>query len=187
MTSSALSSLRVGSLALLLLTCMGGVGRAQLPGKENLFTNGNFEKGTEGWPLTVHEKKGTMSVDDTERYQGKATLKVQNVGVDDTLVIQKVTVKPHTRYKLTGMIKTKGVEPANHKAKDGASLSIQGGFEKTKVQQHDSPWTRVMMEIDSGPRNELAVGPRLGHYSALVGGTAWFADLSLVELGPGKK
>jgi hypothetical protein len=165
----------------------GGAAHAQ-SGAPNLFTNGNFEKGTEGWEITIHMKHGKMSADDTERYEGKPTLKIENAGgVDDTLVMQKVTVKPHTRYKLTGMIKTKSVEPANRKGKSGASLSIQGGYDGTKALQHDMPWTRAMLEIDSGPRAEISLGPRLGHYSAAVGGTAWFADLSLVELGPGKK
>lgn len=184
----ALMTIRPIVSALVLVFAMAPWCQAQLSGgHENLFTNADFTKGTENWVITVHQKKGKMSVDESERYQGKPTLKIENAGVDDSLVMQKVAVKPHTRYKLTGMIKTKGVEPANHKGKDGASLSIQGGFEKTKVQQHDSPWTRVMLEIDSGPRTEISVGPRLGHYSALVAGTAWFAELSLSELGPGKK
>jgi len=165
----------------------GSVARAQLPsGRTNLLVNGDFAKGMEGWAMTNWQKKGQASMDAAENYQGKPALKIVNSGVDDTQVNQKVTLKPHTRYKLSGMIKTKDVEAASRTSKSGAALSVQGS-DLSKAQMKSTPWTRINLEFDSGPKTDALLGARLGHNSGEVAGTAWFADLSLVELGPGRK
>ena len=44
-------------------------------------------------------------------------------------------------------------------------------------------WTRVAVDFVSGREPEIELGPRLGHYSALTMGTAWYSELTLTELG----
>ena len=41
----------------------------------------------------------------------------------------------------------------------------------------------MTVDFTTGQETSIEIGARLGHYSALVTGTAWFADMSLVELG----
>ena len=102
---------------------------------------------------------------------------------DDTFVKQKVKVKPNTKYRLSGYIKTKDVLTVKREGKDGASLAVGGGFVKTPPVTKTKSWTRVTHEFATGGETEIEVGPRLGFFSALTTGTAWFADLSLDELG----
>jgi len=149
----------------------------------NLFTNGNFEQGTDGWTLSAWNKKGTMAADKTELHNGKPTLRVENVQGDDTQVLQTIPVKPNTRYRLAGYIKTKSVETEKRGGKDGATLAVQGGFQKTVPVVKTKSWTRVTMDYVTGKESEIKAGPRLGHHSGAVLGTAWFSELTLTEIG----
>ena len=94
---------------------------AQVPAAAsvNLLTNGTFEKGAEGWVLSAHEKKGQMAMDATELHNGKPSLRIDNAEGDDTFAKQKVTVKPNTRYRIAGYIKTKAVQTLKRDGKDG--------------------------------------------------------------------
>ncbi len=155
--------------------------------KDNLLVNGSFAMGTQGWQLRAFASKGTMADDPDVKHGVHGSLRVENSGADDTFVGQKVTVKPLTRYRLTGWIKTKDVTLIDHKAKEGASLSVLGGFENTESVAKTKGWTRVTLDFDTGPKTEVEVGPRLGHHGSKVIGTAWFAELSLIELGPARR
>ncbi|MDB6175872.1 MAG: dolichyl-phosphate-mannose--protein O-mannosyl transferase [Chthoniobacteraceae bacterium] len=150
---------------------------------DNLLTNGSFEKGIEGWTLNAHEKIGQVAIDEKEKHGSKPSLRLENPSGDDTFLKQTVTVKPNTKYRLSGYIKTKDVQTVKREGKDGASLSVGGGFVKTPPIVKSKSWTKVTHEFATGAETEIEVGPRLGFFSALTTGTAWFADLSLDELG----
>jgi hypothetical protein len=172
----------------------------------NLLTNGDFQQGMDGWELLSFGHQGQATVvapgkglqdalkpvgsqgaaatDPAEVNNGKPSLKIENISDDDTAVNQKVKVKPATRYRLSGWIKTKSVEWKQAKGKRGASLCIMGGFESSEPIGKTKGWTHVYYEVASGTRSELVIGARLGMYASPVRGTAWFSDLSLTEIGP---
>lgn len=156
-------------------------------GRPNLLPNGDFAKGMEGWNVHPHGKIGTATIDEVEKRDGKPVMKLSNSKGDDLIVSYKLTVKPKTRYRITGYIKTKDIVPDDAKGKAGASLSVTGGFEHSEMVLKTKPWTKVSMEYDTGNKTEIEVGPRLGHYSNKVSGTAWFADLTVVEIGKSRK
>ena len=111
-----------------------------------------------------------MAVDAKELHKGKPSLRVENVEADDTQVTQKVSVKPNTRYRLAGYVKTKEVETEKRGGKDGATLAVTGGFAKTPPVFKTKTWTRVDMTYVTGAKQtEIAVGPRLGHHSGGFG------------------
>jgi hypothetical protein len=152
----------------------------------NLFKNPNFEKGLEGWSMVSFQKKGDMAVDNKELHHGKPSLRIDNPGPDFVFVRQMVG-KPNRRYRLTGYVKTKDVEPAKPGAKDGACLMV--GFtaeahpDTTVMVPGTTPWTKMTLDFTTTAKTEIRVGAGLGHYNANVTGTAWFSELSLVELG----
>jgi len=185
--------------------------QAPLDPNLNLLTNGDFKKGTEGWDLHAWAGQGQAAVaqpgqaladqlkptgapgqpapDPAETHDGKPSIRLENISYDDAALWQKVKVKPATRYRLSGWVKTKSVEWKEKNMKDfnqkrGACLCIQGGFEKTDAIGRTKGWTHLDYEFSSGTRSEVTVGARLGFYSSPVKGTAWFSDVSLVELGP---
>lgn len=167
----------------LLLVNAQAIAQAPANGDSNLLKNGNFEKGMEGWEGHAWNKKGIVTIDTTEKYKDKPTLRIDNPEGDDTMAKQKIAVTPNTRYRLSGYIKTKNVVTVKRNGKDGATLMVVGGFNKSEPVVKSKNWTRVAMDFATGRETEIELGPRLGFYSAPAIGTAWFADLTLKDLG----
>ncbi|MBN8420051.1 MAG: hypothetical protein J0L73_14130 [Verrucomicrobia bacterium] len=111
------------------------------------------------------------------------SIRIDNPAGDDSFLQQTVTVKPKTRYRLTGYLKTKDVVVKS----TGANISLAGGFDRTEAFSGKQNWKKVSFEFDTGGMNTIKIGPRLGHYSSMAMGTAWFDDLQLIELGPSRK
>lgn len=152
-------------------------------GRQNLLKNGSFEEGQSGWDFTTHHKRGSATVNEAEKRDGKVSIFIENPAADDCFLKQQVAVKPKTRYRITAYIKTREVVGKGA----GATISLEGGFEKTEVITGNKSWTKVSFEFDSGAADSIKIGPRLGHYSSPVMGKAWFDDVTLVELGPSRK
>jgi hypothetical protein len=150
---------------------------------KNLLVNGSFEKGLDGWTVDAHEKHGQATIDSTEMREGKPTLRVENAGADDTHVKQKITVEPNTRYRLEGYIKTKDAVAQGRQSKVGASLAVEGGFQRSNEVNRTKSWTRVAFDFSTGSETEIEVGARLGFYANLTMGIAWFSDLTLKKIG----
>jgi len=174
--------------------------------KSNLLINGDFAQGMTGWELLSFGKQGQATVlqpkdvlldslkppavgqpapDPTQIHNGKPSVMINNMDFDDTSVKQKVTVKPGTRYRLSGWIKTKSVEAKkmNVKKPTGALLCIMGGFEGSESIVRTKEWVHVTYDFSSGTRSEIVIGARIGEYATPVKGTAWFSEISLVPIG----
>ena len=166
----------------------------QEPGSgENLIANGSFQKGTSKWELTMHEhsEEARMAVDKKVLFHDKPTLRITNPALNDTRAVQTVKVKPRTRYRMAGFIKTQDIKDAkgNEAAKPGAKVNGGGclcltgkyGYKTNFVTADD--WTEVSQEFKTQDEAELVFECRLGYFAATVTGTAWFAELSLTEVG----
>lgn len=150
----------------------------------NVLVNGAFENGLKAWNLHSNGGgPGVMMIDEVERHSNRPTLRVENAQGCDTIVGQKVAVKPNTHYRMTAFIKTKDVATVKRGGKEGASMTVSGGFIKTPSVTGTKVWTRVTHDFNTGGETEIEIGARLGHYSNAVTGTAWYADMSLVEVG----
>ena len=151
--------------------------------KPNLLVNSSFEDGQNGWEFSSNGKRGVIAVDTIEKHDGKNSIRIENPAGDDSFLKQAIKVKPKTRYRFTGYIKTKDVVVKG----TGATLSLEGGFEHTKSIVGKTNWAKVTFEFDSGALDTVKVGARLGHHSSAAMGVAWFDQLSLVEVGPSQK
>lgn len=158
--------------------------RATVNGTNNLLANPSFEDDQTGWTFTSVNRRGTATVDTKESRDGKSSIRIENALEDDSFLKQTVTVKPLTRYRFTGWVKTKDVAPkvTDH---SGAALSLDASFEHTESITGSKNWTEVSFEFDTGNVDSVRVGPRLGQRA--TAGTAWFDDLSLVEVGPASR
>ena len=152
---------------------------------DNMLTNGSFEKGIEGWAFNTNHHTGEAAWDQVETREGKPSLRITNGGVDDSGAKQKITVKPGTRYRLSGYIKTKGLQPEKPKGKYGAC--IVAGSSRTPSVLGTKSWSKVTIDFDTFHETEIEVGPHLGDFFDHESGTAWFSDLSLVEIGKARK
>lgn len=169
--------------AVLFALAESGIAQTASTAKPNLLKNPAFEEGEVGWQFNAWGKKGAATVDTTEKREGKNSIRIENTAGDDSFFKQVVTVKPQTRYRLTGYIKTKGVVAKG----SGAVLSLEGGYEKTESLEGNNGWKKMEFEFDSAGNAEVKVGPRLGHHHSMAMGVAWFDDLKLVEIGPSRK
>ncbi len=165
----------------------------------NLFKNPNFENGIEGWEYAAFDKKGSIpaieaigsiAVDKTELHHGKPTLRIE-LHTEGFVFMRQSVGKPNSRYRLTGYIKTKNVESVKKGKNEGARLMI--GFpaeireSTTTALVKTNPWKKVSLDIVTTAKSEIKMGPGLGYYNSNVTGTAWFSEMSLVEIGPNAK
>jgi hypothetical protein len=153
----------------------------------NLVANGNFADGTKGWELIAFGKKGTMAIDTKELFDGKPTLRIDNIEGDHSFVRQILKGKPNTRYRLSGYIKTMNVEPVKGSGKEGAVVMIGMVTDTSEPLQKSTEWTRVSVDFTPEHPDEIRVGPSLGTYGRPVTGTAWFSGITLTELGTDEK
>jgi hypothetical protein len=155
--------------------------------KRNLLADASFENGTtDRWVSVTWRKNQQRAVQaqDQEAKAGKWALElsIPAAAADDARCTQKVTVKPGTRYLLSGWVKTKGVAVAEAGGRTGANLSLDGGPTPAQSLVGTNDWTYVATVFDSGVRAEVTVCARLGYHFSTATGTAWFDDLVLVEL-----
>ncbi|RBP46551.1 carbohydrate binding protein [Roseimicrobium gellanilyticum] len=152
-------------------------------GRPDLLTNAGFENGMDGWTFGCHQKKGEAALDTEVKRNGNASLRITNAGGDDSFLKQAVKIKPKTRYRLSGYIKTKDVVVKGGQA---ATLALEGGFESSDSVKGTNSWKKFDFEFDSAALETAKVGPRLGGHSSMAVGTAWYDDLKLIELGPSR-
>ena len=181
---------RSGVLLAVLLSCRCF---AQQPaeGSPNLLKNPAFEKGIEGWSFQAWRDRVAKVVrDPAETHGGHACIRITQPSPTDSAFTQTVRLKPATHYRLSGWIKTDKVTKPEvlqqgqkqRPGEEGASLTILGGYEKTVSVVGTQNWTHVSMDFTTKDQPDIKLGPRLGHYGKLVTGTAWFADLLLIEV-----
>jgi len=161
-------------------------------GGENLIANGSFQKGTSKWEMTTHERTAEvrMVVDKKVLFHDKPTLRVTNPVLTDTHIKQTVKVRPGTRYRMAGFIKTQDIKDAkgNDAAQPGAKvngggcLCITGKYGYKTSHVFTDTWTEVSEEFKTQDETELVFECRLGYFGATVSGTAWFAEISLTEV-----
>ncbi|MFC5458176.1 hypothetical protein [Prosthecobacter fluviatilis] len=156
---------------------------------DNLLDNGSFQKGTVKWEMTTHVSSANVkwSVDRKVLFHDKPTLRVINPSVTDTHIIQKVKVKPNTRYRISGFIRAQNIKDQNGNGinasgGDGACLSIAGRNGCASSRVSADSWTEVSSEFKTESETERVFECRLGYFGASVSGTAWFAELKMTEV-----
>lgn len=127
------------------------------------------------------------AIDTEQRHDGHPSVRVDNLTAKASGLVQKVSLKPSTRYRLSGWIKAVKIVKANGETNGdiGAGLGVILWFEHSNWVSDTKDWVYASMDFTTNRDTDLKVGPWLGHYGKQVTGTAWFADLSLIELGSG--
>lgn len=153
--------------------------------RRNLLADGSFEDvSPKQWAArSWRNNPGAVSFTDREARSGKQSAVIHATQDDDVQLVQRVAVKPNTRYLLSGWIKTKDVAIVQPGGGMGASLSVWGGYEGSPSRVGTTDWTYAALVIASGERKEIEVAARLGYHGSTATGTAWFDDLCLIEIG----
>src|SRR5689334_21292155 len=176
--------------ALLLLSLSAGAESEPVPLANcpvNLLNNAGFELPVENpvvYPLTWTtgwwSPSGlTFSRDHEISRSGGSSIKIMASTVNDGWFAQNVTVEPNTPYLLTGWIKTQNVASGA-----GANLCLAGTWTHTQGVFGTQDWTFVRLLFNSGSDTQINIGARLGYWSNVSTGTAWFDDLRLTPIRP---
>ena len=150
----------------------------------NLIPDPGFSGTTLGpWSLREYkvERPATVgiSVSPGGRNGGTA-LKISSPFTADAGAGATFPVKPNTRYRFGGWVRTEKLENRGGK---GASFNIHGGASSEAISgTHD--WQELSLEFNSGNQSEVLVHCLFGGHGGGTG-TAWYDDLYFNEIGSG--
>ena len=182
------------STGVCIILIVGGVRAAPSPLSNttepavNLIHNASFEDGVYSpaghpryWTTGRASQIAIFTWDDTQSHDGSKNVKIAADSPDDAYWAQTIPVVPNTDYVLSGYIKTENVGHTAESTDMGANLSIFGSWnEHSQPLFGSNEWTHVSFAFNSGERSHVTVAARLGFWSGMTTGAAWFDDLELI-------
>jgi putative membrane-bound dehydrogenase-like protein len=154
----------------------------------NLIANASFEDvdpnpkdfAPLGWTIRDYSGRATHSLDQPG-HSGSYCLRIRSDSGADASAFVTVRVQPHTDYRLSGWIKTRGLEPLSGL---GALLNVhelQSPRVMTRAVIASRDWQQVEVEFNSGNRSTYTINCLFGGWGRAKG-TAYFDDIQLVKL-----
>ena len=117
---------------------------------------------------------------DFETTLGKeASYKIESTTYNDAMIYREMEVEPNTAYKVSCKVKTEEVIKKTRGTGAGAHISIEGTTERSSSVVGTKDWTELVLYFNSGSREKVNIGFRLGGYEDECIGTAWFDDIKL--------
>ena len=151
----------------------------------DLAANGGFNTGLgdapTGWHVMVWGGNSNHQWVPSGRSDTKC-LSIRSSSGGDTSWTKDIAVKPNTRYRLEGWIRTKNM--THDGATHGALLVAHPGAHRTPSVTDTSDWTHVQQTFATGPGQTHADIHCLYGGWGMSTGEAWFDDVLLLELGP---
>ena len=161
---------------------------------QNLVLNPGFEDGSgalpDNWDTNIQHGSADFTwVTDTV-HTGLKSICITHTDSAASSFYQAVSIKEVYKYKVSGYIKTEGVEAGANWWEGGAQLRIEGDVDgawwdnMTSRVYGDSNWTYVELDITTPlGATEIVVNCKLGEGMA-IRGTVWFDEIVLEEIGP---
>jgi hypothetical protein len=148
-----------------------------------LLKNPGFEGELEGWSTDVYGARPRIEFDTDVVREGWQALRVSATEPSDTAFGQEVKLKPGQSYRLSGWVRTRGLDPHGSRVYGTFQVQQRGGGIIANGTNHggDTEWTEVSIPFQA-PADGLA---RICVFFVGYGkgtGTAWFDDLKLVEV-----
>ncbi len=148
----------------------------------NELLNPGFEESSSEitfWENRIYTQgAGEISLHTAQAHSGNNCIKISNSAGNDSRIVQVVSVKPSTLYKISGWIKTENVSNEGK----GAILSVYLLMVSTPELKGTNDWTYVELYGRTGPDQQaLEFTAGLGGHSGESTGTAYFDDISVEE------
>jgi alpha-N-arabinofuranosidase len=150
------------------------------------IVNAGFEAGTEGWSTHIYGAKAEVASDESVTHEGKRSLRITSNQPSDAALGQEVRVRPSRLYRLTGWVRTRGLDPLGAPVhgtiqvqRPGGAGLIAGGTNR----RGDTEWGRETIYFESPADGRVRVSVFLVGFGRGTG-TAWFDDLGLEEIDP---
>ena len=150
---------------------------------ENKLPNASFRQGEDapsGWAACAWRGKDQVEWLRAEPGRDdRHSVSIRSVHGADAAWTSTVAVQPHTRYELSGWIKTRDIRGAK-----GALFNIQGlQPAQTKAVRGSTDWTQVSIAFNTGNRETVEVNCLFGGWGSSTG-QAWYDDVALRILQP---
>ncbi len=133
-----------------------------------------------GWTADAWDPaRSTLGVSADGGVDGGSCLHIRNDIENDARFCQTVEVEPNSLYRLSCWIKAENIVGGT----SGANISVENAFTYSNaVFDTDGEWVLSEMYGKTGPnQTEINVYVRLGGYSAVATGEAWFDDISVEQ------
>jgi len=136
------------------------------------------------WKIFVHSGDGAQHLMPArEGVKGGKCLKIVSLKPTDTSWGGVVEVKPNSRYRLRGKIKTEGIKGGGLGALFNVHELQSPERVKTEAVRGKKDWAEVSIDFNSEGREKLTINALFGGWGQSTG-TAWFDDIELRELVP---
>ncbi len=157
-------------LALAMIVCLASVS----PAESVTFDFEQPEPIREQWRQTNWAGQGAFSISDQGRGTGRC-LEIQAREGVDSAWHARVPVKAFSTYRLTGWIRTRGVETESGR---GALLNLHSREGATRALKGTTDWTKVEMTFETMAEGSVQINCLLGGWGSATG-TAWYDDIVL--------
>ncbi|RPJ73625.1 MAG: hypothetical protein EHM24_07590, partial [Acidobacteria bacterium] len=142
--------------------------------------NGSFEEVAgnvpAGWRTAQFQRGAQFGVETAGR-TGSRSVRITSADGADAAWTTVAVVRPYAKYRLTGWIRTEGVEQVG--SAKGALLNIHGMQPlQTPAIAGTRDWTRVELTFDTEGNDALQINCLLGGWGKVTG-TAWYDDIAL--------
>ena len=145
----------------------------------NILANGSFEDMDAKWPKgggrSTSRARASFAIDETVARTGRRSVRISSENGADSGFQTAVEVKPYSKYRLSGWIKTQDIKPGTSK---GALFNIHGMDFMTAAVKGTQDWTRVEVSFDTGATDAVLINCLFGGWGRATG-TAWFDDVGL--------
>lgn len=151
---------------------------------QNLISDPGFSTNSlVPWTLRAYktERPGTveLTISPGGRNGGTA-LKISSPFTADVGAGANIAVKPHTRYRFGGWVRTENLKDRGGK---GAMFNLHGGNASNGI-SGTRDWSELSIEFDSGEKSEVLLHCLFGGFGGGIG-TAWYDDLFLYQIDSG--
>ena len=119
--------------------------------------------------------------DEETKYSDISSYKITSNEFNDAMFSKEIQVERNTPYKVSCMIKTKGVQAKKNDSSIGEQISIYNTVERSVAISGDSDWQRVEFIFNSKNRDTVDIAFRLGGTEGYAKGEAWFSDFKIEE------
>ena len=115
------------------------------------------------------------------KYSDNNSYKITSNEFNDAMFSKEVQVQKNTPYKVTCMVKTKGVEAEKNESSIGAQISISDTVERSVAISGDTDWQELEFVFNSKNRDTVDIAFRLGGTAGNAKGEVWFSDFKIEE------
>jgi alpha-N-arabinofuranosidase len=150
--------------------------------------NPGFEAGADDWTLTVYGAQPVVAKDAAVIHGGKYSLRVAAAEPSDTALSQEVRLTPGRCYRLSGWVRTRGLDPRGAPVYGTFQVQHPGGRGTIAAGANhggDTDWTEVPVYFEAPPGGLTRVAVFFVGFGKGTG-SAWFDDLKLEAIDPDK-